>query len=199
MGHMLIGGADEVGRGALAGPVTVCVAVLDSEVGIDGLRDSKKMTPRARDACFDLLMVGCEGYGIGHASAEEIDEHGIRRAQEIAAGRALMALDAAADVWFVDGDWNFLPDGLEAEAVVKGDDKIEAIAAASVLAKVTRDRMMVEHAKTYPEYLFEKHKGYGTGAHFDAIRKHGPCALHRMSWEPLCSGFGTPAYHRAVG
>ena len=185
-----VAGVDEAGRGPLVGPVVAAAVVCEPGVEIDGVDDSKKLSESQREALYETITSRADvGFGVGVASKDEIDEINILQATMLAMRRAVRALPTrfAPDYVLVDG--NRVPDdlGVPAECVVGGDAKVSAIAAASVVAKVTRDRMMVElHAK-YPEYGFAQHKGYPTGAHFAALRRLGPCADHRTSFEPVKS------------
>jgi ribonuclease HII len=191
-----IAGVDEVGKGSLAGPITIGIAVLDEADTITGLRDSKKLSPKKREAVFAEIARRNVWCAVGNASNVEIDQLGIDEAQRLAARRAVIALhrhggDAEwPEEWRIDGPWDFLPDRLQGDrrgvqTIVGGDDKVQAISAASVVAKVIRDRHMVAEAEVYPEYGFEKHKGYGTKAHMQAITEHGACKIHRVSWSPF--------------
>lgn len=185
-GCRVIAGVDEAGRGPLAGEV-VAAAVCFAEGAIvpPGLNDSKKLTEKSRELLFEEL-VSNEGvrYGIGMASVEEIDRINILKATHLAMARAVEALPISPDVCLIDG----LPVrgfAWEQEAIVKGDGKSLSIAAASILAKVTRDRLMMELDREFPQYGFARHKGYGTKEHLEALRTHGPCAKHRRSFGPV--------------
>ena len=179
-GFKLVCGVDEAGRGPLAGPVCAAAVILNEE--IEGLNDSKKLTEKKREALFDVIKEKALSYSIAFASVEEIEEHNILNATYLAMNRAIEGLNQKADFALIDG--NRVPTGISVpcETVVKGDAKSCSIAAASILAKVTRDRLMLEEDKKYPEYLFAKHKGYGTKAHYDAIKEHGVCEIHRLSF-----------------
>ncbi len=186
-----VGGMDEVGRGAWAGPLSVGVFVLDI-TRMRGfpraVRDSKLLSALQREALFDPLR-RAGSFGVGHASNEECDELGMTAAQRLAAGRALAQLDVAPDELILDGPWNF--SGVErARPVIDADAACYAVAAASVLAKVTRDRLMVDLAPSHPEYRFERNKGYPSPEHRAAIARFGLTALHRSSWS-----FARPAEH----
>jgi ribonuclease HII len=172
---------DEVGKGALAGPLTIGVVVVDEDKVLDGLRDSKRMSPKKREAMFGPICDWAFDWGIGYAWPEECDALGMDQAQRVAARLAYQNLVSHAEIAevMVDGPWEFYEG---ATCVVGGDDTVPAISAASVLAKVTRDRLMVRYAEQYPEYGFEKHKGYGTPQHLAAIEEHGACPIHRVSW-----------------
>ena len=180
-GYTVICGVDEAGRGPLAGPVCAAAVILPRGHQIPGLNDSKKLTDKKRRELFPLIKEQAIGYGIGLASHEEIDEINILQATYLAMERAIAQLDGKADLALIDG--NRAKDfGVAVRTVVKGDSLSANIAAASVLAKVTRDDLMVEMAKEFPGYGFEVHKGYGTKAHYEALRNMGPCAIHRMTF-----------------
>ena len=178
---MVICGVDEAGRGPLAGPVCAAAVILPDHVEIAGLNDSKKLTDKRRRELFPVIQDCALAYGIGLASHEEIDTLNILQATYLAMERALSQLQMKPDMALIDG--NRSKDfGIPVQTVVKGDSRSANIAAASILAKVTRDDLMLEYAKEYPEYGFDVHKGYGTRAHYDALRAHGPCAIHRMTF-----------------
>lgn len=174
-------GVDEAGRGPLAGPVCAAAVMLPPGLEIPGLNDSKKLTEKKRDALFDLICASAITYGIAFATVEEIEALNILGATFLAMRRAVEQLEQTPGLVLVDGNRDpCLP--FATECVVKGDGKCADIAAASILAKVTRDRYMLEQAKRYPEYGFEKHKGYGTAAHYAAIREFGVSEIHRPSF-----------------
>ena len=174
-------GVDEAGRGPLAGPVCAAAVILPRDLEIPGLTDSKKLTDKKRRELFPIIKEQAIAYGIGFASEQEIDEINILQATFLAMQRAIDQLEGKADLALIDG--NRQKDfGLPAVTVVKGDSLSASIAAASVLAKVTRDDLMLEMAETYPEYGFEIHKGYGTKAHYEALRKYGASPIHRQSF-----------------
>ena len=179
-GFKLVCGVDEAGRGPLAGPVCAAAVILDEE--IEGLNDSKKLSEKKREALFDVIKEKALSYSIAFASVEEIEEHNILNATYLAMNRAIEGLNVKADFALIDG--NRVPTGISVpcETVVKGDAKSCSIAAASILAKVTRDRLMLEEDEKYPEYNFKKHKGYGTKEHTDAILKYGMSPIHRPSF-----------------
>lgn len=185
-GFLYVAGVDEAGRGPLAGPVVAGAVILPDIVeGLNGLNDSKQLTGAKRERLF-MTLLECEQVvcSVGLASVEEIDQLNILRATHLAMARAVDGLTQKADFCLVDG----LPvKGLSIphRAIVKGDCRSLSIAAASVLAKVTRDRMMIEADIVYPQYGFAKHKGYGTKAHMEALRRYGPCPLHRRSFAPV--------------
>lgn len=182
----LICGVDEAGRGPLVGSVVAAAVVLPEE-GIAGLRDSKKLSAKRRDALYEEIISRAR-YGIGEASAAEIDELNILRATFLAMRRAVEKLALTDLAVIVDG--NQLPnfEGLgvySLEALVKGDDLVPAISAASILAKVTRDRQMLALDELYPQYGFARHQGYGTAVHLEALKRYGPCEQHRRSFRPV--------------
>lgn len=181
----LIAGTDEAGRGPLAGDVVAAAVILDPSRPIAGLADSKKLSEKNREALFIEIQEKALAYGIASASIEEIDEINILHASMLAMSRAVGLLSVKPEHVLVDG--NRIPLNLPcpAEAVVKGDARQAAISAASILAKVTRDREIVEASKMYPEYGFEKHKGYPTAQHFEALRLHGITPIHRRSFGPV--------------
>ena len=181
LGLNVICGVDEAGRGPLAGPVCAAAVILPKHLQIPGLTDSKKLSDKKRRELFPVIQQQAIAYGIGLASEAEIDEINILKATFLAMGRALSQLSVRPEIALIDGnrETDF---GLPVKTVVKGDSLSANIAAASVLAKVTRDNIMVELAKQYPEYGFEIHKGYGTKAHYEALRTYGPCPIHRKSF-----------------
>lgn len=185
----MIAGVDEAGRGPLAGPV-VAAAVVLREGGIAGLGDSKKLSAARREALFALITARCI-VGVGQASVAEIDRLNILQATMLAMTRAVAALGVEPDEVLVDG--NRLPDWRwRARAIVAGDATEPAISAASIIAKVTRDRMMIEAHAAYPGYGFARHKGYGTAEHLAALAKHGPSPLHRANFAPVARFIATP-------
>ena len=180
-GFRLICGVDEAGRGPLAGPVCAAAVILPEHLELPGLTDSKKLTDKKRRELMPIIKEQAIAYGIGFASEKEIDEINILQATFLAMERALEQLSIRPDLALIDG--NRQKDfGLPVKTVVKGDSLSLNIAAASVLAKVTRDDLMLEMAETYPEYGFDVHKGYGTKAHYAALTEQGACPIHRMSF-----------------
>lgn len=181
----LVAGADEAGRGPLAGDVVAAAVILDPANPIVGLNDSKKLSEKKREALFDEIVEKALAYGIDRASTAEIDSLNILHASMLAMQRAISSLAPAAEHALIDG--NRIPLNLpcSAEAVVKGDARHQAIAAASILAKVTRDREIVALDQQYPEYGFAQHKGYPTAQHLAAIKEHGVCDIHRKSFAPV--------------
>lgn len=177
----IICGVDEAGRGPLAGPVCAAAVILPEHCQIPGLTDSKKLTDKKRRELFPIIQEQALAYGIGLASEQEIDQINILQATFLAMERALAQLKIHPDLALIDG--NRAKDfGLPVKNVVKGDSLSANIAAASILAKVTRDDLMVEAAKTYPQYGFDIHKGYGTKAHYEALLKFGHSPIHRMTF-----------------
>lgn len=177
----VICGVDEAGRGPLAGPVCAAAVILPRDLIIPGLNDSKKLSDKRRRELFPIICREAISYGIAFASAEEIDEINILQATYLAMERALAQLTVKPDLALIDG--NRAKDfGIPVQTVVKGDSLSANIAAASVLAKVSRDDLMLEMAKQYPEYGFDIHKGYGTKAHYEALRNHGPSPIHRATF-----------------
>jgi ribonuclease HII len=180
----LVAGVDEAGRGPLAGPVVAAAVILDQRQPIKGLADSKKLTALRREKLFDEIRAKALCCSIAQASVEEIDRLNILQATLLAMRRAVEGLRLKPNKVLVDG--NRLPDiGLPAQAIVGGDALVPAISAASILAKVHRDRWCLELDQLYPQYGFAKHKGYGTAAHLAALQAHGPCAEHRVSFRPV--------------
>lgn len=180
-GVSLVCGVDEAGRGPLAGPVCAAAVILPPHIEIPGLNDSKKLTDKKRRELFPLIKSCAVAYGIAFADNYEIDEINILQATYLAMERALNVLNMKPEIALIDG--NRAKDfGIPVETVIKGDARSASIAAASILAKVTRDDLMLEMAQKYPQYSFEVHKGYGTKAHYEALTNHGPCEIHRMSF-----------------
>ena len=180
-GYKMICGVDEAGRGPLAGPVCAAAVILPKGLELPGLNDSKKLTDKKRRELFPIIKEQAIAYGIGVASQQEIDEINILQATFLAMERAMAQLNGKADFALIDGnrEKDF---GLPVMTVVNGDGRSANIAAASILAKVSRDDYMDEVAKQYPEYGFETHKGYGTKAHYEALRTYGHCPLHRITF-----------------
>ena len=180
-GFKTVCGVDEAGRGPLAGPVYAAAVILPVGLKIPGLNDSKKLTEKKREELFDIITKEAVCYSVGIAGEKEIDEINILNATFLAMKRAINGLEIRPDVAFVDG--NRAPNsGISEETVVKGDGKVMSVAAASIIAKVSRDRFMQKIAQEYPEYQFEKHKGYGTRLHYEMIEKYGVSPIHRRSF-----------------
>lgn len=181
-GKIYVCGVDEAGRGPLAGPVCAAAVILPADCEIEGLNDSKKLSEKKREALYDVIIEKAVSYSIAFGTLEEIEEYNILEATYIAMNRAIEGLTVNPDHALIDG--NRVPKGIKVpcDTVVKGDSKSYSIAAASILAKVTRDRLLLEYDKLYPEYNFKKHKGYGTKEHYEAINKYGVCKIHRLSF-----------------
>ena len=180
-GYTAVCGCDEAGRGPLCGPVVAAAVILPRGEIIEGLDDSKKLTEKKREKLFDIIKEKAIAYAIAEATPQEIDEINILNASMLAMRRAIEALPVKADFALIDGNCQ-RGFNIPTEAVVKGDAKSASIAAASVLAKVTRDRGCIELDKLYPEYGIAKHKGYPTKDHMEAVRKYGPSPIHRVSF-----------------
>lgn len=180
-GWSLVCGVDEAGRGCLAGPVFAAAVILPFGLHIDGLNDSKQLTAIQRDLLFDKIIGLSVAYAVGTANEAEIDALNIQNATYLAMNRAIKKLDPPAEIALIDGNRS---NGIEYlnKCIVGGDGKSASIAAASILAKVSRDRFMRELSLLYPEYSFEKHKGYGTKLHYELIHRHGPSRVHRRSF-----------------
>lgn len=180
-GYKSICGVDEAGRGPLAGPVCAAAVILPEGVIIDGVNDSKKLSEKKRESLFDVIREQALSYSIAYATVDEIEEINILNATMLAMRRAIDGLDIKADYAMIDGN-KIPPLDIDAECIVKGDAKSMSIACASILAKVSRDRLLYKYAEEYPMYGFDKHKGYGTKVHREAILKYGPCPYHRKSF-----------------
>lgn len=180
-GKKIVCGIDEAGRGPLAGPVYAAAVVLPFGTVIDGVNDSKKISEKKREYLFDVIKEKSVCFNIAFATAEEIDDVNILNATFLAMKRAVQGLKESPDFALVDG--NRLPSlDIPCAAIVKGDSLSESIACASILAKVERDRFMKRESEKYPQYFFEKHKGYGTKIHVEALKKYGPCPIHRKTF-----------------
>ncbi|MEI8366045.1 MAG: ribonuclease HII [Parachlamydiaceae bacterium] len=184
-GFRCIAGIDEAGRGPLAGPVVAAACIIPDGIYFRGIDDSKKLTSKQRESLFAEIL-SCPGvnYGIGVVSHEEIDRVNIYQATILAMLQAVSALKSVPDYLLVDG-MSLKHPTIPSQKIIRGDAKSQSIAAASVLAKVTRDRMMQDFDRQWPEYGFGRHKGYGTAQHCDAISAYGPCPIHRMTFAPL--------------
>lgn len=180
-GYKSVCGVDEAGRGPLAGPVCAAAVILPEGVIIEGVNDSKKLSEKKRESLFDVIREQALSYSIAYATVDEIEEINILNATMLAMRRAIDGLDIKADYAMIDGN-KIPPLDIDAECIVKGDAKSMSIACASILAKVSRDRLLYKYAEEYPMYGFDKHKGYGTAAHREAILKYGPCPYHRKSF-----------------
>lgn len=181
MGYRFVAGVDEAGRGPLAGAVYAAAVILPEDAELDGINDSKKLSPKKRDELYDLITEKAISYAVFAVDEKRIDEINILNATFEAMNGAVNSLSVKPDYVLIDGN---KIRGMEIphETLVKGDAKSISIAAASILAKVSRDRYITEMAKEYPQYGFEKHKGYGTAAHNEAIKRYGPCPIHRRTF-----------------
>ncbi len=180
-GYKAVCGVDEAGRGPLAGPLCAAAVILPENTIIEGVNDSKKLSEKKREALFDVIKEQALSYSIAFASVEEIEKMNILNATMLAMKRAVEGLDVKADYAMIDG--NRLPNlDIDSEFIIKGDAKSMSIACASILAKVSRDRLLYKYAEEFPEYSFDKHKGYGTKVHVEALKKYGPCKYHRLSF-----------------
>lgn len=180
-GYTIIAGTDEAGRGPLAGPVYAAAVILPEGLSIEGLNDSKKISEKKRASLFDVICREAISYGIAYATPAEIDELNILNASQLAMRRAVAMLTPIPDLVLVDGNIaRAFP--MDTKPIVKGDSLSMSIAAASILAKVSRDRVMAELAKEYPQYQLEKHKGYPTPLHMNLVREYGPSPIHRKTF-----------------
>lgn len=186
-GYKYICGVDEAGRGPLAGPVFAAAVILPIDCEIEGLNDSKKLSEKKREELFDVITEKAVSFCVASASVEEIEEINILQATFLAMRRAVEGLDVKADFAFVDGNRKPALD-IDLSTLVKGDARCPSIAAASILAKVSRDRLMSEIDKQYPEYKFSQHKGYGTKLHYEMIEKYGISPVHRRSFLKKITG-----------
>lgn len=181
----LVAGIDEAGRGPWAGPVVAACVILPEKFRLPGLNDSKKLTHEEREVLYEkILQVAKVGVAFSHS--DKIDKIGIKRANFTAMQEAISQLPQEPKILLVDGNDNF-PFNIESQFIIKGDTKIACIAAASIIAKVERDRWMLAMSEKFPEYEFDAHKGYGTERHAQLLKVHGPCALHRKSYKPIVS------------
>ncbi len=180
-GYKVVCGIDEAGRGPLAGPVFAAAVVLPENYSHPVLNDSKKLSEKKRDAVYDDIIKDAISYSVGIATEEEIDEINILNATFLAMKRAVDGLNIKPDFAYIDGN-QYPKTGVKEETIVKGDGKCISVAAASIIAKVSRDRFMLEIDKQYPEYQFSKHKGYGTKLHYEMIEKYGVSKVHRRSF-----------------
>ena len=181
-GFNKICGIDEAGRGPLAGPVVVASVIMPADSMIEGVNDSKKISEKKREKLYDQILEEAISYGVGIVGQDEIDEINILNATKKGLTMSLKELTVKPDLIIVDALTHIDTMGIPYESIIKGDAKCYSISAASIIAKVTRDRIMREWDKIYPEYGFEKHKGYGTSAHIEAIKKYGLCPIHRKSF-----------------
>lgn len=181
-GYENICGIDEAGRGPLAGPVVVAAVIMPKDSMIEGVNDSKKVSEKKREKLYDLITEEAISYSVGIVDQKEIDRINILNATKAGLTEAVRTLSVKPDIILVDALTKIDTCGIQYRSIIKGDAKSYSIAAASIIAKVTRDRIMREWDKIYPQYGFEKHKGYGTSAHITAIKEHGLCPLHRLSF-----------------
>ena len=181
-GLLYIAGIDEAGRGPLAGPVTVGAVILKPDSFIEGVNDSKKISETKREKLYEIITNEALAWSVGIVSEKEIDELNILNATKKAVTLALEGLKIKPERLLVDALENIDTNGIPYTSIIKGDAKVYSIGAASIIAKVTRDRIMREYDEVYPQYGFAKHKGYGTAAHIEAIKKYGPCPLHRRTF-----------------
>lgn len=181
-GFNMICGIDEAGRGPLAGPVVVASVIMPANSMIEGVNDSKKVSEKKREKLYDQILEEAISYGVGIVGQDEIDEINILNATKKGLTMSLKELTVKPDLIIVDALTHIDTMGIPYESIIKGDAKCYSISVASIIAKVTRDRIMREWDKIYPEYGFEKHKGYGTSAHIEAIKKYGLCPIHRKSF-----------------
>lgn len=196
-GFLLIAGLDEAGRGPLAGPVVAAAVFADAEAcalaaackEFKYIKDSKKLSAKRREELFNFIKNNFSAVGVGICDHETIDRINILEATFLAMKKAISGARQQPDIALIDGNFIMPACSLRQEAIIKGDDSVPLIAAASIIAKVTRDRLMNEIHEQYPMYGFDKHKGYGTGEHMAAIKKYGPCPLHRKSFRPVSDYF----------
>ncbi|MBR6620774.1 MAG: ribonuclease HII [Clostridia bacterium] len=180
-GFAAVCGVDEAGRGPLAGPVYAAAVILPQGLVIEGLNDSKKLSEKKRELLYDEITKNAVAWSVAYATEKEIDEYNILQATFLAMKRAVESLEPGADYALIDGN-RMPPLDIPGETVIKGDSLSMSIAAASILAKVTRDRLMVDIDKMYPQYQFSKHKGYGTKLHYEMLAEHGISPVHRRSF-----------------
>lgn len=181
LGRLIIAGVDEAGRGPLAGPVVAAAVAFPEDITIEGLTDSKQLSPAKREKFYDVIMRSAISVGVGSVEPQIIDSINILQATLLAMRDAVNRLDKKPDCLLIDGNQTIEWPG-EQKAIVKGDTLSLSISAASVIAKVTRDRIMTDYSKQFPEYGFDRHKGYGSAFHREAIAKHGPCPIHRKTF-----------------
>jgi len=180
---MITAGLDEVGRGCWAGPLVAGAVVFEKPIA--GLKDSKKLTKKQRERLAEQIQAQAVAVGLGWVKPAELDEIGLTAAVKLAMERALAQIAAEYDELIIDGNLNFFPENPRAEAVIKADDSVPAVSAASIVAKVARDNYMAQIAAEYPDYGFEKHVGYGTALHLERLKLHGVSDLHRRSFKPI--------------
>jgi ribonuclease HII len=180
---VIILGVDEVGRGCLAGPLVAGAVILNKP--IIGLKDSKKLSKLKRERLSAEIRLQARAFGVGWVEPQELDKVGLTAAVRLAMQRAVDQIKISYDRLIVDGNYNFFINDPRARAIIKADDSVPAVSAASIIAKVARDNFMYEQAKLYPSYHFEKHVGYGTSLHLEMLKLHGVCLLHRQSFQPV--------------
>ena len=184
-GYDAIAGIDEAGRGALAGPVIAAAVVFPKSIIIQDLNDSKQLSPKKREKLLKIIKERALSYAVEAVDNGIIDKINILQATFLAMSQAALRLQVKPDFYLIDGNYKVPNLSINQKAIIGGDAKSACVAAASILAKVTRDRMMTEYAKQYPVYEFEKHKGYGTKKHIEVLKKYGPCHLHRLTFAPI--------------
>ena len=188
-GYVNLGAIDEAGRGPLAGPVVAACVVIDKDFKLvkelEGVNDSKKLSEKKREAFFDIINSEFRGVGVGICDHKTVDRINILQASFLAMKKAIGALRKKPEMIILDGKFSIPNLSLKQEPIIKGDSRIFSIAAASIIAKVSRDRLMREYHKAHPQYGFDQHKGYGTKQHMESLRRHGPCAIHRRSFAPV--------------
>lgn len=187
-GYIYIAGLDEVGRGSWAGPLVSGAVIFHPNTKVKNIKDSKLLSAQKREQMFLYITKNCLTWSVGVVSPQEIDEIGILPANRLAFERSVKRLNLKPDYLLIDGLRN-LDSSIHNEFIIKGDQKILSIAAASIVAKVVRDFILRDLHKYYPEYNFYQHKGYGTRKHFDALKKYGPCEIHRFSYKPIFENF----------
>ncbi|MBU1017663.1 ribonuclease HII [Patescibacteria group bacterium] len=197
-GFTLIAGVDEAGRGPLAGPVVAAAVILPESYRNKDIQDSKKLTELKREQLFVEIKNTALSYGVGVVGWKQIDEMGILAASKLAMRQAVLKLDPAPDFILSDAVPLNITD-IPQKAIIRGDGSVFCIAAASILAKVSRDHLMQKYHQKYPQYGFDRHMGYGTEIHLDAIKKHGPCLIHRMSFAPIKTDSGAASRGAIVG
>ena len=188
-GIACLGALDEAGRGPLAGPVVAACVLIDQNFAVsnklEGVNDSKKLSEKKREALFDIISSEFSSVGIGVCDHQTVDKINILQASFLAMKKAIGALKQKPDMIILDGKFPIPNLSIKQEPIIKGDARIFSIAAASIIAKVARDRLMREYHAQYPQYGFDKHKGYGTKTHMQSLKKYGPCAIHRQSFAPV--------------
>ncbi len=184
-GYNIIAGVDEVGRGSWAGPLVAAAVILPMDRRLYKIRDSKRLNFKIREEMYKKIKQGAKSIGIGQTTEEEIDELGLSQAIKLTGARALEDLDIQPDFVLLDGNWNYLKERVECQVVTGGDSLCLSIACASIIAKVTRDRLLIAYHSKYPQYDFKNNKGYPAPKHKEALKKIGPCKIHRKSYAPI--------------